>query len=1080
MSRLALTLLGGFQVQAGTARPLTVPTKKAQALLAYLALTPGQTQPRDKLTALLWADVPHGSARNALRQTLFVLRKALGPAQDTTLLVGGGGITLPVDAVQTDVAAFEQAVADGTPVALEAAVGLYRGDLLAGLTVVAPTFEDWLMSERERLRERAVEAHARLLAHQRAVGATASAVQSALRLLALDPLQEAVHRTLMRLHAQLGRRDAALRQYQECVDVLRRELAVEPEADTKELYQEILRQRPLRAATTPSVTGPAEAPLVGRDGEVTQLHEALAEAWAGQGRVLAVLGEAGIGKSRLLAELAAEAGRRGGAILLGRAYETEQILPFGPWVSALRDAGVVTDSHVLEGVGSEWRAELARLFPELADPGRSVASNPGDQMRLFEALAQLLRRLAVAQPLLVLLEDGHWADDMTLRFLAFLGRRLHSAPILLALSIRDEELPDHPLLRRTLDELDADRRLVCVSLGRLEREPTTTLVRLLGRADSHATALAQRGEQVWRASGGNPFIVVETMRAIGCGGVALEPSDSLPLPTNVRDMIARRLERLSEQARQLLRVAAVIGREFEFTLLQRAAGVDEPAAAEGLEELVRRRVVHGVGDRFDFTHERIRDVVAAELLPPRRQWLHARVLDAIETLYQGRLGEHVERLAQHAVRAEQRDKAVHYLRQAGLQATARSALEAARVWFEQALTLLGALPESEPALEESFEIRLELWPVLSVFGEVRPALERLHEAEALAERLNDERRRGRVCAFIASGHSLLGELGEALAFGARALAIARELGDLRLRILATSYLEQAHYFRGEYERVVELATDNLAALPADWVHESFGLPGPASVLDRIWLVMSLAQLGRFAEAAEHEGEALRLAEPTRHGYTVGWAHLGAGMLHTLKGDWLTARSLIEHGIALLRAGNVAILLPFAAALSARVLAQLGERRDALDRLQEAEQLLERQTASGIVVGRNAASYMLGHACLLLDRLDEARSLGERAVESPSHPYTTHARHLLGDIAAHPDRFDAERSEAHYREALALAERRSLRPLVAHCHLGLGRLYRRTGKREQAQEHLDTATTLYREMDMRFWLEHAESEVKQRA
>ncbi|MDP2701567.1 MAG: tetratricopeptide repeat protein, partial [Candidatus Rokubacteria bacterium] len=122
----------------------------------------------------------------------------------------------------------------------------------------------------------------------------------------------------------------------------------------------------------------------------------------------------------------------------------------------------------------------------------------------------------------------------------------------------------------------------------------------------------------------------------------------------------------------------------------------------------------------------------------------------------------------------------------------------------------------------------------------------------------------------------------------------------------------------------------------------------------------------------------------------------------------------------------------------------------------------------------------GHACLLLDRLDEARSLGERAVESPSHPYTTHARHLLGDIAAHPDRFDAERGEAHYREALALAERRSLRPLVAHCHLGLGRLYRRTGKREQAQEHLDTATTLYREMDMRFWLEHAESEVKQRA
>ena len=326
---------------------------------------------------------------------------------------------------------------------------------------------------------------------------------------------------------------------------------------------------------------------------------------------------------------------------------------------------------------------------------------------------------------------------------------------------------------------------------------------------------------------------------------------------------------------------------------------------------------------------------------------------------------------------------------------------------------------------------------------------------------------------------MLGELDEALVTGTRALEIAGRLGDLRLRILATSYLEQAHYYRGEYERVVELATDNLAALPADWVYEYFGVAAPASVYDRCWLVMSLAQLGRFAEAAEHEAEAIRLAEPTHHAFTVGLAHRAAGTLHLLKGDWAKARSLIEHGIAVLRTGNVVLLLPYAVASSAWVLAQLGEASEALNRLREGEQLLERQAARGIVGDRGWAYHSLGRACLLLGRLDEARRLGDRAVESsPRQPgFAAHALHLLGDIATHPDRFDAESGEAHYRQALALAEPRGMRPLVAHCHLGLGKLYRRTGKREQAQEHLTTATTMYREMDMQFWLEKAETETK---
>ena len=225
---------------------------------------------------------------------------------------------------------------------------------------------------------------------------------------------------------------------------------------------------------------------------------------------------------------------------------------------------------------------------------------------------------------------------------------------------------------------------------------------------------------------------------------------------------------------------------------------------------------------YTFKHALTHEVAYGSLLPDRRRDLHARIVGAIERLYGDRLGEQIERLAHHALRGELREKAVHYLRQAGLKAAARSALPEARVWFEQALDVLEALPESPSTLEQGFEIRLELRPVLVQLGEVRRGLEHLREAEALAERLNDDRRRGRVCAFMTTSTSLLGELDEALVAGTRALEIAGRLGDLRLRILTTTYLAQAHYFRGEYERAVELATDNLAALPADWVYEHFG------------------------------------------------------------------------------------------------------------------------------------------------------------------------------------------------------------------------------------------------------------------
>jgi tetratricopeptide (TPR) repeat protein len=330
---------------------------------------------------------------------------------------------------------------------------------------------------------------------------------------------------------------------------------------------------------------------------------------------------------------------------------------------------------------------------------------------------------------------------------------------------------------------------------------------------------------------------------------------------------------------------------------------------------------------------------------------------------------------------------------------------------------------------------------------------------------------------MTNAHSLLGELDEALATGTRALEIAERLGDLKLRILTTTYLEQAHYFRGDYAQVVELATDNLAALPADSDYEAFGAPLPISVFDHFWLLQSLAQLGRFAEAAPCEAEALRLGKPTQRAYTVGMVQLAAGRLHLLEGDWAKARLLFDHAIATFRRGPF-LDLPRAVAGSAWVLAQVGETSEALTRLREGQELLERQASGGIVGFHGGAYHWLGRAAVLLGRLDDARRLADRAVESCEPGDAAHALHLLGDIATHLDRFDAESGEAHYREALAQAEPRGMRPLVAHCHLGLGKLYGRTGKRQEAQEHLATAIAMYREIRMRFWWEKTEAELKE--
>jgi class 3 adenylate cyclase/tetratricopeptide (TPR) repeat protein len=834
--------------------------------------------------------------------------------------------------------------------------------------------------------------------------------------------------------------------------------------------------------------------FVGRDRELQQLAQALERAAAGRGQAVAVVGEAGLGKSRLVWEFSRSHRTHGWLVLESGSVSYGKATPYLPVIELLKAYCRIQERDDPRAIRERVAGKLLtldRLLESLLTPLLALLDVPVDdkawetleppqrRRQTLEAVKRLLLRESQVQPVLLIVEDLHWIDSETQAVLDGLMESLPTARILFLANYRPEyqhgwgsktyylQLRNDPLPPESAEEL---------------------LTALLGEdpaLESLRRTLIARTE-------GNPFFLEESVRTLvetevlvgerGAYRIAKAPQ-AWQIPATAQAILAARIDRLPPEDKRLLQAASVIGKDVPFALLQTIADSSEDDLRRALGHLQAAEFLYEASIfpdlEYTFKHALTHEVAYGSVLQDRRRRLHARIVPAIETLYPERLAEQVERLAHHAVRGELHEQAVTYLRQAGLKAAARSALLDARTCFDQALSILGTLPETESTLQMGFEIRLELRQTLNQLGDVERGLERLLEAEALAERLNDDRRRGQACALLTTIHVRLGEPDEAIASGTRALAIAGCLGDLRLRILTTSFLVQAHSVRGEHERVVQLATDNLGVLPADWVYEFFGAGQPPSVHDRVWLMSSLAELGRFAEAVEPAAEAIRIAARTQHAYTVGLAHGAAGTVHLLRGDWAHARSLIEHATAVNRAGNVDQLLSASVASSAWVLAQLGEASESLSRLREGEQLLERQAARGNVGYLGAYYGRLGRAALVLGRLDDAQRLGDRAVESsPRQPgYAAHAFHLLGDIATHPDRFDAERGESHYRQALALAEPRGMRPLVAHCHLGLGKLCARTGKREEAREYLTTATTMYREMDMPFWLQEAESHAR---
>jgi DNA-binding SARP family transcriptional activator len=1091
--RLRISLLGGFRAERDGGSPIAFSRRKSQALLALLALRPNHTYSREELVATLWAESPDDQARHSLRQELHELRRTLAKTKIPALIVDGERVALDPGAVEIDSLSFERLAGEGTPSMLQRAAKLYAGDLLLGFSVAEEAFEEHLRAERERLRQRALGVLTRLLGQYVRAEQTESAIATALRLLAMDPTQEPVHRALMRLYTRAGQRAAALRQYQVCVEVLQRELGIEPDPETRQVYRELLatsrseapapltdgrrptdgRRRPSRGpAPAPGPGQGGDPPLIGREEERARLIELVDAACQRRGHAVAIVGEAGVGKTRLAGEAVTAMLEREGRAIVGRAYETARVLTFGPWVDALR-SGIEMDGAAVGALEPVWRLELARLLPELG--GRTARTPPTDPTHLFDSVIKLIERLAARQPLLILLEDAQWADELTLRLAAHVARHLDRLPTLLVLTAREEEMFDAPLLAVALAELRQEARLVKITLSSLSRGDSRALVRALSRTEQDEKVLATLDEQAWRSSEGNPLIILEMVREL------LAHPGGAKVPTRVTELVTARLERLSEQARRVVSLASVIRREFDFRLLQHAAALDDRRATEVVEELVRRRVLHAVGERLDFTHDLIREIAHAGLVPAQTGAIHRVIAASIEAVYAADLGPHAAALAAHYRTGEVWDKAARYLVEvgkalAGVAQTpapeltltddqlTRIAYRDAASAFADALEATRHLPESRASLEQAVDIALELHTSYYALGELERSYQALREAQAPAATLGDPRRTALLALHTGQYLWVSGQAREALPLFEEVAAFARTTGDFGLLTSTSLYMATARFSLGDFERSRALYRTVVDALDAAKAQDRLGLHGVPLVFAHSGLAVVAAEQGRFAEARTHGEAAVRTAEAVGQAYSFVFASRVLSHACTVEGRLADAVTALQRCDPLFKDPSVSSLAPNVMASLGYARALSGRVRDGIELLEQALDTLDKHAQRVWFV---VMLSELSEAWLLDGDVERARQCATRAValarERGEGAFEVWALRALGAVAAAAREVD--QAHEHYKTALALAESHEMRPLQARCHAGISALCAHTGDREGAQRHRAEALAIVRAIGM---------------
>jgi class 3 adenylate cyclase/tetratricopeptide (TPR) repeat protein len=834
--------------------------------------------------------------------------------------------------------------------------------------------------------------------------------------------------------------------------------------------------------------------FVGRQPELAALHQALAQAGAGHGQVAALVGEAGVGKSRLAYEFAHAHPTQGWQVLESASVSYGKATPYFPVLDLLKrychleehddprtvrakvTGQVLTLDEALQGTLPALLS-LLEVLPE-DSPFRTL-DPPQRRQHTLQALKRMLLRESQVQPLLLVFEDLHWIDAETQALLDSLVESLPTARLLLLVNYRPEY--QHGWGSKTY-----------YTQLRLDPLPPTSADEFLQALLGDDPSLAPLKQLLIARTEGNPFFLEESVRALVETGVLagapgsyrlVQPLQGLQVPATVQAVLAARIDRLPPEEKRLLQTAAVVGTEVPLALLQAIAEVSEEALHRGLAHLRAAEFLYETHlfpeHAYTFKHALTHEVAYGGLLQERQRALHARIVEAIEALAGERVAEQVERLAHHALRGEMWNRALAYCRQEGARAAERSAHREAVVCFEQALAALEHLPESREMLEQAIDLRIDLRNSLFLLGELEPIFDYLREAEALAEALGDHRRLGYVARHMAFYFGLMGDFDRTIATSQRALIIAEALGDVALQVTANINLGRTYYALGDYPRAMDYFRRNLASLEGELLREHFGMTSLASVLSWSWLVSCLAEVGTFAEGLALGEEGIRIAEAVNEPDSLIVAYRGVGRLYLCKGDFHRAILMLERGLSICQVANIPGQFSSVASPLGAAYTLAGRVAEALPLL---EQVVQHATSTRRQGRQSLLVAWLSEAYLLAGRMDEAISLAQQALELAraykERGYEAWTLRLLGDIVAHRTPQDVDQAETHYQQALALAEELGMRPLMAHCHHGLGRLYGQTGCAERARAALTTAINLYRAMDMTFWLPQAEAALAQ--
>jgi class 3 adenylate cyclase/tetratricopeptide (TPR) repeat protein len=834
--------------------------------------------------------------------------------------------------------------------------------------------------------------------------------------------------------------------------------------------------------------------FVGRDTELAALLQALEQAGAGHGRVAAVVGEAGVGKSRLVYEFVHCHRLQEWLVLESASVSYGKATPYYPVIDLLKRYAHVEERDDARTIRAKVTGQVLTLDDALQETIPVLLAllealpedNPFQQLdppqrrrRTLDALKRVLLRESQVQPLLLVFEDLHWIDSETQALLDSLVDSLPTARILLLVNYRPEY--QHGWGSKTF-----------YTQLRLDPLPSVSADELLQALLGDNPSLESLKQLLIARTEGNPFFLEESVRTLvetgvligECGTYRLaQPLQGIQVPATVQAVLAARIDRLPPEAKRLLQTAAVIGTEVSYPLLTAIADLPDTELHRHLAHLQAAEFLYETSLfpelAYTFKHALTHEVAYGSLLQERRRALQARIVAALEQQGPERQTEQVERLAHHALRGEAWSKALVYCQQAGMKVLARSAHREAATYFEQALSALSHLPECRDTQEQAIDLRLHLRTALYPLGEFARMFDSLRVATADAEALNEPRRLGWASCHMTNYLWLVGEPTRALAWGQRALALATALQEVALQVETTFRLGQCYMSLGDYPQATTLFRSNIALLTGDLLHERFGLPGLPAVLARHWLVFCLAECGRFREGSTVSAEAVRIAEAADHPFSLSGALLGAGELALRQGNVAQAIVILERGLALCQEWHIMLQLSW-------MRAHLGSAYALAGRVAEAVPLLEQAVDQAVALGFKSRQALLAvqrsEASLLADCLEEARAHARQALDlAQSHQERgnqAHAQWLLGEIHARPDPPEVEPAASHYRQALALATELGMRPLQAHCHRGLGTLYAMTGEKEQARAELSTAIELYRSMEMTFWLPQAEAALAQ--